>query len=77
METGVKLNVTRAIRSAKTGMFLPREGTLVSVSENLGRTLLLVEFENGQNEYLFEHEVDFENGNASRREYGAGTDAHI
>ena len=77
METGVKLNVTRAIRSSKTGMFLPREGTLVSVSENLGRTLLLVEFENGQNEYLFEHEVDFETGNAARREYGAGTDAHI
>ena len=77
METGVKLNVTRAIRSSKTGMFLPREGTLVSVSENLGRTLLLVEFEDGQNEYLFEHEVDFENGNASRPKYGAGTDAHI
>ena len=77
METGVKLNVTRAIRSSKTGMFLPREGTLVSVSENLGRTLLLVKFEDGQNEYLFEHEVDFENGNASRREYGAGIDAHI
>lgn len=77
METGVKLNVTKAIRSQKTGMFLPREGTLVSVTENLGRTLLLVEFEDGQHEYLFEYEVDFENGNASRPKYGAGTDAHI
>ena len=66
METGVKLNVTKAIRSSKTGMFLPREGTLVSVTENLGRTLLLVEFEDGQHEYLFEYEVEFENGNASR-----------
>ena len=77
METGVKLNVTKAIRSSKTGMLLPREGTLVSVSENLGRTLLLVEFEDGQQEYVFEHEVDFENGNASPAKYDAGTDAHI
>jgi hypothetical protein len=67
METGVKLNVTKTIRSSKTGMLLPREGTLVSVTENLGRTLLLVEFESGQREYLFEHEVKFENGNALRQ----------
>jgi hypothetical protein len=40
-------------------MSLPRAGTLVSVTENLGRTLLLVEFENGQHEYLFDHEVEF------------------
>ena len=77
MKTGVKLNVTKTIRSAKTGMFLPREGTLVSVTENLGRTLLLVEFEDGQHEYLFEHEVEFESGNASPQNYGTGTDAHI
>ena len=77
MKTGVKLNVTKTIRSSKTGMLLPREGTLVSVTENLGRTLLLVEFENGQHEYLFEHEVKFENGNAVRQEYDAGANAHI
>ena len=47
METGIKLNVTKTIRSPKTGMFLPREGTLVSVTENLGRTLLLVELKTG------------------------------
>ena len=58
METGVKLNLTTIIRSAKTGMLLPREGTLVSVTKNLGRTLLLVEFENGQSEYVFENEVE-------------------
>ena len=63
MKTGIKLNVTKPIRSSKTGMFLPREGTLVSVTENLGRTLLLVEFEDGQREYLFEGEVEFETGN--------------
>ena len=77
METGIKLNITKPIRSPKTGMFLPREGTLVSVTENLGRTLLLVEFEHGQHEYLFDYEVEFENGNASRQNYGTGTDAHI
>ena len=77
MEKGVKLNVTKPIRSSKTGMFLPREGTLVSVTENLGRTLLLVEFEGGQYEYLFEYEVEFENGNRSRQKYGAGANAHI
>ena len=65
METGIKLNVTKPIRSSKTGMFLPREGTLVSVTENLGRTLLLVEFEDGQHEYLFDHEVELKSGNAS------------
>ena len=58
METGVKLNLTTMIRSAKTGVLLPREGTLVSVTNNLGRTLLLVEFEGGQSEYLFENEVE-------------------
>jgi len=42
METGVKL--TKTIRSSTTGMLLPREGRLVSVTENLGRTILLVEF---------------------------------
>ena len=77
MKTGIKLNVTKPIRSAKTGMFLPREGTLVSVTENLGRTLLLVEFEGGQREYLFEGEVEFETGNAPPQNYGTGTDAHI
>ena len=76
MKTGVKLNLTRTIRSAKTGMLLPREGTLVSMTENLGRTLLLVEFEDGQHEYLFEYEVELKNGNASRQTCGAGGDAH-
>jgi hypothetical protein len=77
METGVKLNVTKTIRSSKTGMFLPREGTLVSVTENLGRTLLLVEFEDRQHEYLFDHEVEFKSGNVSPQNYGTGTDARI
>jgi hypothetical protein len=39
-------------------MLLAREGTLVSVTENLGRTPLLVEFEEGRAEYLFQNEVE-------------------
>ena len=60
MQPGEKLNLTRSIRSPKTGSLLPKEGTLVSVTENLGRTLLLVEFARGQREYVFENEVEFE-----------------
>ena len=70
MEAGVKLNLTQTIRSAKTGRLLPKEGTLVSVSENLGRTLLLVEFDDGQSEYLFENEVETQSDTTSRPEYG-------
>jgi hypothetical protein len=68
-----------AFRSSpsRTGRLLPREGTLVSETENLGRTLLLVEFENGQREYLFEHEVERENSSAARQEYGAGADVRM
>ena len=60
MEAGAKLALTTAIRSAKTGQLLPKEGTLLSVTQNLGRTLLLVEFSNGQSEYLFENEVELQ-----------------
>ena len=65
MQPGIKLNLTRSIRSAKTGNLLPKEGTLVSVTENLGRTLLLVEFAHGQREYVFENEVEFERDHSS------------
>jgi hypothetical protein len=77
METGAKLNVTKTIRSSKTGRLLPKQGTLVSVTENLGRTLLLVKFEDGQQDYLFDHEVEVDNGNALGEEYEAGANAHI
>jgi hypothetical protein len=65
MQPGEKLNLTRSIRSAKTGSLLPKEGTLVSVTENLGRTLLLVEFARGHREYVFENEVEFEQDHSS------------
>ena len=65
MQPGEKLNLTRTIRSTKTGGLLPKEGTLVSVTENLGRTLLLVEFARGQREYVFENEVELERDHSS------------
>ena len=77
METGAKLNVTKTIRSSKTGMLLPKRGTLVSVTENLGRTLLLVKFEDGQQDYLFDHEVEVDNGKVSGRDIGADADACV
>src|SRR4029453_19027811 len=52
MQPGEKLNLTRSIRSPKTGSLLPKEGMLVSITENLGRTLLLVEFARGHREYV-------------------------
>jgi hypothetical protein len=60
MQPGEKLNLTRNIRSPKTGGLLAKEGTLVSITENLGRTLLLVEFARENREYVFENEVEFE-----------------
>jgi hypothetical protein len=77
METGSKLNLTKIIRSPKTGMLVPREGTLVSVTENLGRTLLLVEFEGGQHEYLFECEVEVGKDSAWRQTHDTGAELHI
>ena len=65
MQPGEKLNLTRTIRSPKTGSLLPKEGTLVSVTENLGRTLLLVEFARGHREYVFENEVELERDHSS------------
>ncbi len=72
MVAGAKLNLTRTIRSAKTGMLLPREGTLVEITENLGRTLLLVAFEDGQNEYLFENEVEVKGCDQPVEQYSVG-----
>jgi hypothetical protein len=55
---GEKLRIRKLVRSRKTGMALPREGTLVSIIENLGRRLFLVSFADGTSEYLFENEVE-------------------
>jgi hypothetical protein len=60
VNTGEKLRIKKVVRSQKTGMILPNEGTLVCVTENLGRKLLLVTFADGNSEYLFADEVESE-----------------
>jgi len=37
---------------------LPREGVFVSATENIGRTLILVDFGGAGKEYLFPHEIE-------------------
>jgi hypothetical protein len=58
VNTGEKLRIKKVVRSQKTGIVLPREGTLVCITENLGRRLLLVTFADGNSEYLFDDEVE-------------------
>ena len=61
MKTGDSLKTTKLIRSQKTGVLLPREGTFVRNVENLGRKLILVDFGPAGEEYLFLNEVIAEN----------------
>jgi len=44
MKSGDALITTKLIRSQKTGVPLPRQGTFVREIENLGRKLILVDF---------------------------------
>jgi hypothetical protein len=57
MKPGDVLTTTRPIRSQKTGIVLPRQGTFVSSIENLGRQLILVNFGSVGLEYLFPNEI--------------------
>jgi hypothetical protein len=57
MKPGDPLKTSRQIRSQKTGILLPREGTFVRADENLGRKLILVNFGTGGYEYLFPEEI--------------------
>jgi hypothetical protein len=57
MTAGDLLNTTKPIRSQKTGVILPREGTFVRTVENLGRQLILVNFGTAGEEYLFPDEI--------------------
>jgi hypothetical protein len=60
IHTGTKLRLEKMVRSPRTGTVLPKEGTLLRVTENLGRRLLLVAFDDGNCEYLFEEEDEVE-----------------
>jgi hypothetical protein len=57
MKPGDVLKTIGPIRSQKSGMILPREGRFIEAIENLGRTLILVNFGIAGNEYLFPNEV--------------------
>jgi hypothetical protein len=57
MKTGDSVKTTTLIRSQKTGVLLPRQGTFVRDIENLGRKLILVDFGSAGEEYLFPDEV--------------------
>jgi hypothetical protein len=57
MKPGDLLKTNRTIRSQKTGIILPREGTFVRAVENLGRQLILVNFGAAGEEYLFPDEI--------------------
>ena len=57
MRPGDALKTTKPIRSQKTGVLLPREGTFVRAIENMGRRLILVNFGSAGDEYLFPEEV--------------------
>ncbi len=48
------------MRSQRTGVILPKEGTFVRQLENLGRILILVDFGGGRQEYVFRHEIEIE-----------------
>jgi hypothetical protein len=56
VKPGDVLTITRSIRSQKTGL-LPRQGIFVSAIENLGRQLILVNFDSAGLEYLFPSEI--------------------
>jgi hypothetical protein len=60
LRPGDPLKTVKPIRSQKTGIFLPREGTFVRAVENMGRKLILVNFGAAGEEYLFPDEIALE-----------------
>jgi hypothetical protein len=64
MAPGDLLKTVKPIRSQKTGVVLPREGTFVRRVENMGRQLILVNFGTAGYEYLFPEEISPEPANS-------------
>lgn len=63
MKQGDKIKINKIIRSHQTGLLLPREGIFLSAIENIGRTLLLVDFGEAGKQYIFDHEVETQREN--------------
>jgi hypothetical protein len=64
MSPGDLLKTSKPIRSQKTGVLLPREGTFVRMVENMGRQLILVNFGPAGYEYIFPDEILLESANS-------------
>jgi len=58
MKPGERIRTITPIRSQRSGLMLPREGVFISATENIGRTLILVDFGAAGREYLFPHEIE-------------------
>jgi hypothetical protein len=58
MKPGERTKTVMSIRSRRTGLILPRDGIFVSAMENIGRTLILVDFGEAGSEYLLPHEIE-------------------
>jgi hypothetical protein len=58
MKAGDKIRTIMSIRSQRTGLILPRDGIFLSARENIGRTLILVDFGESGTEYLLPHEIE-------------------
>jgi len=58
MKPGDKIRTIVSIRSHRTGLILPRDGIFLSARENIGRTLILVDFGEAGTEYLLPHEIE-------------------
>jgi hypothetical protein len=66
MKPGEKIRTIMSIRSQRTGLILPREGIFVGARENIGRTLILVDFGEAGTEYLLPHEIEETKGKQNR-----------
>jgi hypothetical protein len=58
VKAGEKITTIMSIRSQRTGLILPRDGIFVGPTENIGRTLILVDFGEAGTEYLLAHEIE-------------------
>ena len=58
MKPGEKIRTIMSIRSQRTGLILPRDGIFLSTRENIGRTLILVDFGEAGTAYLLPHEIE-------------------